>query len=94
MSGLGVSPLKAQEAEVPWDAKSFASRHNKSLKGAGAAKAASIANAILRSGGDEGMAIATANKRVGQMRKRGVISDKAAAKRGLDAPQDVDAATA
>src|ERR1700693_5391395 len=61
---------------MPWSGQSFASRHNKSLSGAGAAKAASMANAILRRGGDEGIAIATANKRVGEMRKRGRISDK------------------
>ncbi len=46
---------------MPWDAKSFA-KHNHGLHGAAATKASSIANAILRSGGDEGVAIATANK--------------------------------
>lgn len=47
---------------MPWDAKSFA-RHNHALHGESAAKAASIANAILKRTGDEGLAIATANKR-------------------------------
>lgn len=48
---------------MPWNSgKEFASRHNKKLKGAAATKAMKIANAILRSGGSEGVAIATANK--------------------------------
>lgn len=47
---------------MPWTGKSFAAKHNKSLKGAQASKAASIASAIVREGGDEGVAIATANK--------------------------------
>lgn len=80
---------------MPWSGKTFAARHNKSLAGPGAAKAASIANAILKRGGDEGIAIATANKRVGEMRKRGRISDKAQQRHfGMDGAQDVDAATA
>ena len=54
---------------MPWDPKEFASRHNKKLKGAAAAKGASIANAILRSGGDEGVAIATANKYANKMQR-------------------------
>lgn len=94
MSGFAVSPLKQDEGAMPWSASSFAGKHNHSLKGAAASKAASIANAILKRGGDEGVAIATANKRVGLMRKAGTISDKAARKTGLDAPQDVDASTA
>lgn len=48
---------------MPWDARSFASRHNHSLHGEAAGKAASIANAILKRTGDEGLAIATANAR-------------------------------
>lgn len=48
---------------MPWTAKSFAQKHNHKLKGASAAKAASMANAMLRSGTPEGIAIATANKR-------------------------------
>jgi uncharacterized protein YdaT len=77
MSALGISPLKQNEDAMPWSGKSFASHHNHSLSGAAASKAASMANAILRSGASEGVAIATANKRVGQMRKRGRISNKA-----------------
>lgn len=45
---------------MPWTPKSFAAKHNKSLSGAGAAKAASMANAILKRSGDDGLAIATA----------------------------------
>jgi len=47
---------------MPWTARSFASKHNKKLKGKRATKAAKQANAILRETGDEGMAIAVANK--------------------------------
>lgn len=47
---------------MPWSAKSFASRHNKKLKGEAASKAASQANALIRSGVPEGEAIAIANK--------------------------------
>jgi uncharacterized protein YdaT len=47
---------------MPWSGKEFAARHNKRLKGAAATKAAEQANAILRSGASEGIAIATANK--------------------------------
>jgi uncharacterized protein YdaT len=48
---------------MPWTAKQFASKHNHKLKGKTASKAASMANAMLRSGVPEGIAIATANKR-------------------------------
>lgn len=48
---------------MPWKSGSqFASRHNKKLKGAAATKAQHVANAMLKSGADEGIAIATANK--------------------------------
>jgi uncharacterized protein YdaT len=82
---------------MPWDAKSFASRHNHAIAGTPAAgKAAKIASAILKRGGDEGIAIAAANKKVTGMRKRGLISDKAHGKHsaGLDRMPDVDGATA
>jgi uncharacterized protein YdaT len=65
---------------MPWTGKSFAAKHNHSLRGKAASKAASIASAIVRGGGDEGIAIATANKRVAKLRKRGAISDRAAAR--------------
>ena len=47
---------------MPWDAQSFADRHNHALHGERAGHAARIANAVLRSGAPEGIAIATANK--------------------------------
>ena len=47
---------------MPWDANSFKSRHNHGLTGPEAIHAAHIANAILRSGEPDGIAIATANK--------------------------------
>lgn len=56
---------------MPWTAKSFASKHNHSLKGKAAAKGASIANAMLRRGVPEGEAIATANKRAKGAAKKG-----------------------
>ena len=49
---------------MPWDAHSF-QKHNHSLHGEKAGHAARIANAILKRSGDEGMAIATANKWAG-----------------------------
>ena len=68
---------------MPWTAKEFTSKHNKKLKGPSAKKAASMANAMLRSGTDEGIAIATANKYANKRKhlaKRGLISDRQMAK--------------
>lgn len=65
---------------MPWDAKSFAT-HNHALHGAGAGKAASIANAILKRTGDDGLAIATANKYAANHRANGGASDIDAALR-------------
>lgn len=47
---------------MPWDAKSFKSKHNKKLPPAAAKGAARQANAMLRAGVPEGEAIAIANK--------------------------------
>lgn len=47
---------------MPWDAKSFAP-HNHSLSPSQAVGAAKIANGVLKSTGNEGLAIATANAR-------------------------------
>ncbi len=47
---------------MPWTAQSYRSRHNKSLTTGQAKKAAAQANAMIREGVDEGVAIATANK--------------------------------
>lgn len=76
---------------MPWSGQQFAQRHNKKLHGEAATKAGEIANAVLKESGDEGKAARIANWQVKRMRKRGVISDKAARKTGLDAPRDVDA---
>jgi uncharacterized protein YdaT len=47
---------------LPWDAESFRTKHNQKLSPEAAGKAAKMANAILRRGGSEQVAIATANK--------------------------------
>jgi len=48
---------------MPWPSgKEFAEKHNKKLKGKAAQKAADQATAILKKTGNEGLAIATANK--------------------------------
>jgi uncharacterized protein YdaT len=47
---------------MPWTAKEFKDRHAKDLSPAQAARAAKQANAMLRSGADEGTAIATSIK--------------------------------
>ena len=47
---------------MPWTGESFASKHNKKLSGRAADKAAEMANAMIKEGADEGVAIATANK--------------------------------
>ena len=46
---------------MPWTAKTFKSRHNKSLSLAQAKQAAETANAILKETGDEAKAIRIAN---------------------------------
>lgn len=46
---------------MPWSPSSFR-KHNKNLRGVSAAKAAEQANAILKKTGDEGLAIAVANR--------------------------------
>ena len=59
---------------MPWTPKSFKNKHNKDLSGAESKKAAKQANAILEKTGDEGMAIAVANKNA----KKRSVSDKIA----------------
>lgn len=54
---------------MPWTGSSF-KKHNKALTKKQATKAAKIANAILEESGNEGMAIATANKLIGKKSKR------------------------
>ncbi len=48
---------------MPWTASSFKSKHWKAATPDQAARAAKIANGILRGGGAEGIAIATAIRR-------------------------------
>lgn len=48
---------------MPWSPEEFRKRHNKSLSSAQAKKASAIANAMIKRGEDEGVAIATANAR-------------------------------
>ena len=56
---------------MPWTGKEFAKKHNHSLKGKKAGKAAAMATAMLKSGVPEGEAIATANARAkGQKPKK------------------------
>lgn len=55
---------------MPWTPEEFKSRHNHSLTGGQAKKAAAQANAILRSGGNERVAIATANKQAKRRPKK------------------------
>lgn len=87
-------PQRERAKTMPWDAKSFKEKHNHSLSQGEAKKAAAQASAILASGAPEGVAIATANKRVNKMRKRGTISNKAAKSHfGQDEVQDVDASS-
>jgi uncharacterized protein YdaT len=58
---------------MPWPSgKSFASAHNKKLKGARAQKAADIATAALKRGVPEGESIAIAN--AWAKRHRGLIN--------------------
>lgn len=51
---------------MPWTGKSFHNRHNSKLTPVESSKAAAQANAILKKTGDEGLAIATANKNAGK----------------------------
>lgn len=56
---------------MPFTGEGFAKRHNSKLSGAAAVKASDIANAMIRSGVDEGVAIATANKHGNRMQRSG-----------------------
>lgn len=46
---------------MPWTPQSFKSKHNKSLSPAKAARAAAIANSVLKKSGDDAKAIKIAN---------------------------------
>lgn len=67
---------------MPWTGKTFA-KHNSSFGKAQNNKAAKIANHVLESTGNEGEAIATASKLAGKLKKRGIVSNSAAEKRGM-----------
>jgi uncharacterized protein YdaT len=94
-------PWPLPKSEAPAGKRTFAERHNKSLKGPAAAKAQSIANAVLKDSGDEGKAARIASWRTKDMIRRGRISNAAHDKvmkrhqrtAGLDNDRDVDAAT-
>ena len=59
---------------MPWDAKSFRSKHNKSLTMLQAREASRQANAILKRTGDDALAIRTANANI--KRKKGKKNGK------------------
>lgn len=61
---------------MPWTPEEFQSRHNHGLSIAEAGKASKQANAILEKTGDEGMAIAVANKHAKERRHGGPIKHK------------------
>jgi len=81
---------------MPWPGTSF-KKHNKSLTDSEAKSAGKQATAMLDAGVPEGEAIATANKRINKLRKRGAISDKQynklASKYGGKDEQPIDAAS-
>lgn len=55
---------------MPWDAKSFAKKHNHKLHGKAASKAAEMATAMVKGGTPEGVAIATANKKGNEIERK------------------------
>lgn len=82
---------------MPWTGAQFAKKNRKATP-AQAKKGAAQASAIVAKGGDEGMALAVANKRIAKLRKRGLISDRAAGKHlegrfGGKDEQGIDAAS-
>ena len=61
---------------MPWSGRSFA-KHNHSLTPAQSSDAAKQANAVLKATGDEGMAIAVANKHQKNRRSEKMYGRKA-----------------
>ena len=55
---------------MPWDAKSFKRKHNKSLTTEEAKVAAKVANETLKRTGDEGQAIRAGNVAANSMKNR------------------------
>ena len=83
---------------MPWNAQTFGA-HNRAASPAQRKSGARQANAVFKATGDEGMALAVANKRIARLRKRGLISDKQHAKLASkygssgDTSDSIDAAT-
>jgi uncharacterized protein YdaT len=61
---------------MPWSGKSFKDKHNHGLSRGVANKAAKQATAMVKSGVNEGIAIATANKHASELTKRLAAKDK------------------
>jgi ribosomal protein S20 len=90
MSGIAIAPQSQSDGgpyenqedqgntQMPWTAKTFKARHNRSATSSQASTAAAQATALVNSGVDEGKSIAIANKTVQRMRRKGVISNGAA----------------
>ena len=79
---------------MPWPGTSF-KEYNHSLSTGEAKSAGRQATAMLNSGVPEGIAIATANKHINKLRKRGVVSDKAHDKHlSKYGPDEIDASQA
>lgn len=76
-----------EDMQMPWNGKSF-QKHNQSLSPEASSHAAEIANAVLENTGDEGMAIAVANKNAkqGKMAGGGKSTSKPPVRRA-DAPK-------
>lgn len=85
-----------RERSMPWPGTTF-KKHNHSLTDSEARSAGRQATAMLDAGTPEGVAIATANKRINKLRKRGAISEKQhgklSAKYGGKDQQPIDAAS-
>lgn len=65
---------------MPWNSASFRDRHNHGLSASQSGQAAKQANAILKKTGDEGLAIAVANKNARSHFARGGIIKEVAGK--------------
>lgn len=60
---------------MPWTPRSFSSKHNHSLGPEEAAKAASIANAVLRKTGSDAEAIRIGNWQAKHMKRKTTIGE-------------------
>jgi hypothetical protein len=105
MSGFSVAPQSQSDGgpyedqdnqgntQMPWTAKQFKARHNKSASPAQAASAASQAAAMVKAGVPDGIAIATANKRIGKMKRSGAMSNSKAPSYGGKDQEPIDASS-